>query len=361
MKVQKKQTFNILFWLRKGRVSEQLAPLFCRVTIQGQRYEISLNCKIRPQSWSKEAQKSIGKTETDREANRVIENTKLQVEETITHIHQKGYQFNIANFKLMYQVQENEYNTISRLFDYHEILDRKNLREGTYRGYIITKKHLLDYVRIKYHVADYDINAIDKPFVQEFFAYLQGYRREGKIKCAVNGALKHITRFKRVMNLALQNEWINRNPVTFLKVKKERVEKGFLSEEEIKALEEVTLKPHLMIVRDIFLFSVYTGAAYVDVSNLTIGNIRQGIDRNLWLQYSRQKTGQRVSLPLLEPAQRIVQQYNRYHSNKPHNKLFPMPTNQEVNRHLKTIANEAGIEKNVTFHMARHTFATTIT
>lgn len=361
MKEQKKQTFNILFWLRKGRVSEQLAPLFCRVTIQGQRYEISLNCKIRPQSWNKEAQKSIGKTETDREANRVIENTKLQVEETVTHMHQKGYQFNIANFKLMYQVQDNEYNTISRLFDYHEIIDRKNLKEGSYRGYIITKKHLLDYVRIKYHVADYDINAIDKPFVQEFFAYLQGYRREGKIKCAVNGALKHITRFKRIMNLALQNEWINRNPVTFLKVKKERVEKGFLSEEEIKALEEVTLKPHLMIVRDIFLFSVYTGAAYVDVSNLTIGNIRLGIDRSLWLQYSRQKTGQRVSLPLLEPAQRIVQQYHRYHSNKPHNKLFPMPTNQEVNRHLKTIADEAGIEKKVTFHMARHTFATTIT
>ena len=75
-------------------------------------------------------------------------------------------------------------------------------------------------MRIKYHVADYDINAIDKPFVQEFFAYLQGYRREGKIRCAVNGALKHITRFKRVMNLALQNEWINRNPVTLLHVKR---------------------------------------------------------------------------------------------------------------------------------------------
>lgn len=144
-------------------------------------------------------------------------------------------------------------------------------------------------MRIKYHVADYDINAIDKPFVQEFFAYLQGYRREGKIRCAVNGALKHITRFKRVMNLALQNEWINRNPVTLLHVKKEHVEKEFLTEQEIKQIEELTLKPHLEIVRDIFLFSVYTGAAYVDVSNLAIGNIRQGIDRSLWLQYSRQK------------------------------------------------------------------------
>lgn len=361
MKEQKKQTFNILFWLRKGRVSEQLAPLFCRVTIQGQRYEISLNCKIRPQSWNKEAQKSIGKTETDREANRVIEDTKLQIEDTISHIHQKGYLLNVANFRMMYEAQENEYNTISSLFDYHAIIDRKNLREGSYRGYTITRKHLLDYVRIKYHVADYDINAIDKPFVQEFFAYLQGYRREGKQKCAINSALKHITRFKRVMNLALQNEWINRNPVTFLKVKKEHVEKEFLTEQEIKQIEEATLKPHLAIVRDIFLFSVYTGAAYVDVSNFTNGNICQGIDHSLWLQYSRQKTNQRVSLPLLDPAQRIIDKYRAYHEAKPGNKLFPVPPNQVVNRYLKQIAEAAGVEKQITFHMARHTFATTIT
>ena len=114
------------------------------------------------------------------------------------------------------------------------------------------------------------------------------------------------------------------------------------------------------IVRDIFLFSVYTGAAYVDVSNLAIGNIRQGIDRSLWLQYSRQKTDQRVSLPLLDPAQCIINKYTTY-NNKLKNKLFPMPTNQEINRHLKTIAKEAGLDKTVTFHCARHTFATTVT
>ncbi|MDV7062640.1 tyrosine-type recombinase/integrase [Phocaeicola dorei] len=341
--------------------NQQEARLYCRITIMGQRYEISLNCTIRKTSWNKDAQKCVGKTETDRIANRSIEDFRIQVQEAIDRVQVKGQELNIENIRLNLYSQENEYNTISRLFDYHEIIDRKNLREGSYRGYIITKKHLLDYVRIKYHVADYDINAIDKPFVQEFFAYLQGYRREGKIRCAVNGALKHITRFKRVMNLALQNEWINRNPVTLLHVKKEHVEKEFLTEQEIKQIEELTLKPHLEIVRDIFLFSVYTGAAYVDVSNLAIGNIRQGIDRSLWLQYSRQKTDQRVSLPLLDPAQCIINKYTTYHNNKLKNKLFPMPTNQEINRHLKTIAKEAGLDKTVTFHCARHTFATTVT
>lgn len=361
MREQKKQTFSILFWLRKGRVSEQLAPLFCRVTIQGQRYEIPLNCKIRPQSWNKDIQKSVGKTDSDREANRAIEDTRLQIEETITHIRQKGYELNAANFRMMFQAQENEYNTILRLFDYHEIIDRKNLAEGTFRGYVVTRKHLADYIRIKYHVADYNLAAIDKAFVNEFFAYLQGYRREGKIKCAVNGALKHIQRFGHVLNLALQNEWITRNPVDQFHVHKTKVEKGFLTEAEIKDIERAELKPHLTIVRDLFIFAVYTGISFADIQNLTNANINIGIDRSLWLHYNRQKTETRCALPLLEPAEAIYHRYEAYHDNKPSNHVFPVPPNQVVNRYLKQIATAAGISKDVTFHMARHTFATTVT
>ena len=176
---RKKRTFNVLFFIRMIHNNQQEARLYCRITIMGQRYEISLNCTIRKTSWNKDAQKCVGKTETDRIANRSIEDFRIQVQEAIDRVQVKGQELNIENIRLNLYSQENEYNTISRLFDYHEIIDRKNLREGSYRGYIITKKHLLDYVRIKYHVADYDINAFDKPFVLEFFAYLQGYRREG--------------------------------------------------------------------------------------------------------------------------------------------------------------------------------------
>lgn len=347
--------------MRRNKQSDAEASLFCRITIRGQRYEIPLNCKIKAKNWNAVAQKSVGKTEADRNANTCIEDIKQLIEETTRKLHDKGYELNVQNFKLTYQAQENEFDTIARLFDYHEIIDRKNLREGSYRGYIITRKHLLDYVRIKYHLSDYKITAIDKPFVQEFFAYLQGYRREGIIRCGVNGALKHIMRFKRVMNLALQNEWITRNPVCTLKVKKTKVEKGFLTEKEISAIEKVLLKPNLQIVRDIFLFAVYTGAAFVDVSQMKVANISQGIDKSLWLQYNRQKTDQRVALPLLEPAQKLIDKYRSYHQGDKKRNLFPVPKNQVINRYLKLIAIEAGVEKLITFHMARHTFATTIT
>lgn len=358
---QKKRTFNVLFLIRRNKQSDAEASLFCRITIQGQRYEIPLNCKIKQRSWNAVAQKSVGKTETDRNANTAIDDTKLLIEETVRKLHDKGYALTIQNFKLTYQAQENEYDTIARLFDYHKIIEKKNLREGTYRGYIVTRKHLLDYVRIKYHLSDYKITAIDKPFVQEFFAYLQGYRREGNIRCAVNGALKHIQRFKRIMNLALQNEWITRNPVSLISVKKTKVEKEFLTEKEIACIENATLKPHIAITRDIFIFAIYTGVSYVDVSQLTMENISQGIDKGLWLQYNRQKTEQRVALPLLEPAQQLIERYRAYHDGNKKNHLFPVPKNQVINRYLKIIAKEAGIDKDITFHMARHTFATTVT
>ena len=360
--MNKKQTFSVLFWIRKGRVAGNLSPLFCRVTITGQRYEISMNLNVRTETWSAAAQKSLGKTPADKEINRAIEDLKFTIEETVNRIRKKNYVLNIANFKLMFKAQDNEYSTISALFDYHAIVEAKNLKPVTFVGYEITRNHILSFIRIKYNVTDLDIQAIDKVFVNEFFIYLQGFKRQDDKKlCNTNGALKHITRFKKVMNLALENEWINRNPVMLKHVKRDKVEKEFLTEKEIKALNQVVLKPNLSIVRDIFLFAVYTGAAYIDVKNLTNANISIGIDKTLWLNYHRQKTDIRVAVPLLEPAECILQRYDAYNTHKQNSKLFPMPLNQVVNRYLKRIATAAGVNKDITFHMARHTFATTIT
>lgn len=353
--MNKKTTFNILFWVRRARTNENALPLYCRVTISGQRYEIPLNFSIRTETWSAAAQKSIGRTIVDKEVNRAIEDLRSNIEETVNRIRQKNYALNIENFKLMFKAQDNEYSTISALFDYHAIIEAKNLKPVTFVGYGITKNHLLNFIRIKYHVADLDLQAIDKVFVNEFFAYLQGFKRQDEKKlCTTNGALKHIIRFKKVMNIALNNEWINRNPVEQLRAKRNKVEKGYLTEKEISALEKVVLKPNFAIVRDIFLFAVYTGAAYIDVANLTNANISIGMDKSLWLNYHRQKTDVRVAVPLLEPAEKLLNHYQMYNTHRQNSHLFPIPKNQVVNRYLKTIAAQAGVNKEITFHVARH-------
>ena len=155
------------------------------------------------------------------------------------------------------------------------------------------------------------------------------------------------------MNVALQNEWISRNPVCLLNAKKTKVERGFLSEKELKSIEEVPLPVNLSIVRDVFVFAVYTGLSFVDISNLTNENINVGIDKSLWLNYYRQKTDIHAVC--------ILKRYEAYHKGKRTNHVFPVPPNQVANRYLKKVAKEAGVEKNITVHMARHTFATTIT
>lgn len=335
---------------KRGEYSPAVLPSHCR----GTKIRLSPECINTSGTWIAKAQRAAGKTEADREANRVIEETGLLVTETVERIQQKHYELSIENFKLQFKAKENEYSTITKLFDYHEAVERKNLRPGSYRGYIVTRKHLLDFVRIKFHLSDYSIEAIDKAFVYEFFAYLQGYRREGTVRCAVNGALKHIARFKRIMNLAIQNEWITNNPVCLLKVHKEYVEKGYLTEEEIRRLKAVTLPPHLGIARDIFMFSVYTGMAYVDILMLTNKNITLGIDGSHWLNYHRQKTSQRVAVPLLEPAEELIARYATYHGEKAKQPIFPVPCNQAINRYLKTIAKAAGIRKDITYHCFRY-------
>lgn len=361
--MERKKTFNVLFWLRKSRTNESLSPLFCRVTIMGQRYEIPTNCHISPASCSAVAQKSLGKTAVDKETNRYIEDLKLQIEETCNKLRQKNYPLNIENFKLMFQSEDNEYSTIKTLFEYHMIMEGKKLSQSTCYQYGVTLKYLLSYVRIKHKVADYDISIIDAAFVNEFFAYLQGYLRQDNMKrCDINGALKHMERFKKVMEMAFNNEWINRNPVKALKAHKEKTDINELDEEAVKRLSTVTLPPNLGIVRDLFIFAVYTGVSYEDMTRLTQKNIVIGIDKSLWLHYKRVKTGVRVSLPLLEPALEIINRYDTYHKGgKKNQPLFPYVSNQIMNRYLKKVAKLAGVEDRVTYHVARHTFATTIT
>lgn len=358
----KKKTFSVLFWLRKGRRVENMAPLYCRVTITGQRYEIPTNLRINAKHWNAEAQRVIGRTTNDKEANLLIERMIEDIEEAVRIIHQKGYELSMENFRLNYQAKDNQYSTLTSIFEYHRIIKSKNLSESTNRQYDLTLRHLLNFVHIKYNVSDYAIEAINKPFVQEFFAYLQGFMREDdKKRCNQNGALKHMQRFSKVMKMAFDNEWISRNPIKGLGEKKDKVEIGFLTEEEVKAFETISLPPYLSIARDEFLFSVYTGTPYGDMCELTGKNIILGIDHSKWLKYIRGKTGERVSLPLLEPAEDLIKRYESFHENKRDNKLFPMCTNQVMNRFLKDIAKAAHVYKRVTFHMGRHTFATTIT
>ena len=360
---EKKNTFSARFWMRRTRTQGTVSPLFCRVTICGQRYEINANFYAPLKGWDAKAQRFSGRTAEEKDANRVINDLRIKIEDTLRQLRKKNAEIDIKNFRMTFEDDKSEYSTLTALFEYHRIIDGKSLEPSTNLLYEVTERLLLRFVKVRYKLSDYKVDAIDKAFVMEFYAYLQGFKREGAARlCTVNGAMKHIQRLKRVMNLALQNDWISTNPVCLLHAKKNKVERGFLDEQELEKIKNVVLPPSYAVVRDMFLFAVYTGISYIDMVNMTRENITIGIDRSRWVHFSRQKTGLRVSLPLLPPAEEILDGFDCYRpAGEEGRKLFPMLTNQATNRCLKEIARTAGVKKDVTFHMARHTFATTIT
>jgi len=165
-----------------------------------------------------------------------------------------------------------------------------------------------------------------------------------------------------MINLGVQMEWLERNPFITYKMKFEKVDRDFLTKNELAAVEDKEISIERLIwVRDIFVFSCYTGLAYIDVVNLKQDNLVTGIDGEVWIDTSRQKTNTPVQMPLLPKALNILKKYESKREYLPNGSLLPILSNQKLNSYLKEIADICGITKHLTFHTARHTFATTVT
>jgi site-specific recombinase XerD len=174
--------------------------------------------------------------------------------------------------------------------------------------------------------------------------------------------MKHIERLCKMVNMAVTMDWLAKDPFAKYRQHFDKVERFYLTKEELSAIENKKFSiERLQTVKDLFLFSCYTGLAYIDTMNLTAGNIIKGIDGNDWLITSRQKTDTDVRVPLLPQAEELIKKYKDHPKAANHGTLFPVISNQKTNAYLKEIADLCNINKAITFHIARHTFATTIT
>ena len=361
--IKKNIKVTVLFWLNRSRGNENSVPLWCRVSISSQRYNFSMNYKVTPKEWDSEAQCVVKKAKDYRHVAELIEQTRTEIRIWANRLLDEGIDPTCELFKNERSLQQEDYHSLLSLFEYHKAVEKQTLTESTMKLYDNTERHVRKFLLIKYHVSDIDIKRVKKDFAPEFVAYLKGWKRDPKEPvCHQNGAMKNLQRINRLMNIAVDNDWIQTNPVGRYKKVTQKVERDFLTEEEMKAITGLeNLKITQSIVRDCFLVACDTGMSYIDCKKLTYKQISVGIDGQLWLNYTRQKTGQSARVPLLDPTRDILQKYEKFHDYNPKRTMLPIPTNQDCNRELKKIAAMAGIEKNVTFHMGRHTFATTIT
>jgi site-specific recombinase XerD len=341
--------------------SNGLFPIYVRLTVDGQRLEYSTKKFIDPTKWSSSTSRMKGNSEEARSINSLLDFIKNKINEIQYELLKDGVSFTLEEFKNKLLGAKERTRTLIPIFQDHnnkiKALIGKEYAAGTLERYETSLKHTKDFLLWKYNVSDIDIAKIDHAFITDYEFYLRSVRN-----CANNTAVKYIKNFNKIIKICLANHWIERNPFANYKSKVKEVERIYLTENEIQEIINKDFgTDRLSLVRDIFLFSCFTGLAYIDVKNLTKSHISYGIDGEKWIFTHRQKTESASKIPILPVTQIIIEKYENHPQSINEDRLLPILSNQKMNAYLKEIASVCKINKELTFHIARHTFATTIT
>jgi integrase/recombinase XerD len=234
---------------------------------------------------------------------------------------------------------------------------------GTLKNYFTTRKYVQLFLKQKYKNADIFLSSLNYQFITEFEFFLRTSEPLDKSNPVTNnGIMKHMERLKKMVTLAYKMEWISKDPFEQYKLRFKRKEMSFLSAEELDKIERVELSKKIVErARDLFVFCCYTGLSYVDLDNLRSHNLCIGIDGEYWINTKRQKTEISVNIPLLPKAYALIEKYKNEPRVFYRQRLLPFMSNQRLNNYIKEITALCGIKKDISFHTARHTFATTVT
>lgn len=338
-----------------------LLPIYVRLTVDGKRLEFSTKKFVEKSKWSNELSKMKGTSEEARSINSYLDLMKAKVLEVQMELLHRNEALTIENFKSKILGTEERQRMLVPIFQDHnnkiKELVGKEYAPGTLERYTTSLKHTIEFMQWKYNVSDIDITKIDHAFITDYEFWLRSVRN-----CANNTAVKYLKNFNKIIKLCLANDWLDKNPFANYKSKVKEVERVYLTEAEIQSIIEKDFKTErLSLVRDIFLFSCFTGLAYIDVKNLTKAHVSYGIDGEKWIFTHRQKTESASKIPILPVTQMIIDKYENHPQCINEDKLLPILSNQKMNAYLKEIAGVCEIEKELTFHIARHTFATTVT
>ncbi len=355
-------TFSILFYPRGNDIDKDgNVPVYARITVNGKRSEFSIRRKLSLDKWSSEAGKAKGSSNESRELNRYLAAIETKLHKIQEQMSESEALVTSEKIKNTYLGKDKKDKMILKIFQDHndkvEKLVGKDFAPGTLERYKTAKKHVEDYIVQEYLATDISVKEVDHQFITGFEYYLKTTRN-----CAHNSAIKYITNFKKIIRIAYANDWISKDPFIHWKAKLKIVDREYLTEKELQTLVEKEFSiDRLNHVKDIFVFCCFTGLAYADVKKLSKNNLVLAIAGDQWIKINRSKTDIRSNIPLLPIAEAIIKKYQDISDASEDKLLLPVLSNQKMNAYIKEIADLCEIRKNLTFHLARHTFATTVT
>lgn len=352
-------TFSVLFIIQKGKANrEGKAPILARITLNKQMVHISTRQSILPERWLSKECKTVGLSKEEKQINRFLDDFRGLIYSKYNELLLLGEVVTAEKLKQVISSKGEKCVALLELYDdfltdYAKLIGHKTSKR-TYDKYVVVRRRLAEYLLKTYNLSDIALRDISPKFISGFDTFLRT-----TYNVANNHAMKMLQKFRTIYQLAIDNGWVQKNPFGSIKIHFEDVNRGFLSKQELVAImQKPMISKRLDQVRDVFVFCCFCGLAYCDVAALTTANLVEGDDGKTWLHTRRQKTDTPVDLPLLEIPMMILQKYKGLLSN---GKLLPVPSNQKCNDYLKEIAAISGVEKELTFHLARHTFATTVT
>lgn len=355
-------TFSIQFYIKKSKIKRSgEAPIYTRITVNGKRVEIAIKRNIHIDKWDNKRGYARGTTEYARSLNTYIDTVRNKLYEKHRNLIEKNKNITAIAIKDAFFNKGDNSKTFVGVFEYHnkqmEALVGKEYAQGTHKRYETSLKHLTEFMQSQYNISDILLSQLNYQFITDFDFYLRTTRN-----CNNNSTVKYIRNIRKIIKIAVDNEWVGRDPFVRFRTTIEPVERDFLTDDELHTIEEKKFKmERLEIVKDIFVFSCYTGYSYAEVEKLTPEDIGIGMDGEKWIYTYREKTKVKSNVPLLPKALEIIEKYKDHAECKISGKMFPIRTNQKMNAYLKEIADLCEIQKNLTFHIARHTFATTVT
>lgn len=356
-------TLTVLIFTRDITYNPEKLTIYARITIDGRRAEISLKRHTSVNVWDASKGRVMGTTQKTRLLNSYLDEVYVQIMDAHKQLLQEGKMITAQAVKARYLGQDDQHKSLKELIAYHNTTMDSVLKYGTMKNYYSTERYLHKFLIDKFKTPDIYLKQLNYRFIVDFEQYLLNYKpKKSRKTCSNNGAMKHLERLMKMTNLALKLEWLEKDPFKQYKLNFQKHDRSYLSERELGLIEETTFKgAGYEKVRNVFLFSCYTGLSYIDVKELLAEQLVLGIDGNYWLHAKRAKTNESVKVPLLPKAKAIIEKYADEMKQNANGKLLPVFSNQKMNSYLKVIIKACGIHKNITFHSARHTFATTIT